>query len=241
MYLPLSLSATFSPPPLHPAQPFIRGPPVDLTVNQSRQATFSCTAQGNPVPTISWTGPSANFTTEVTPGANFTVLSVLTIDSAVRVVHEGLYTCSASNGVGPSPNNNAALTVQGTAGDPPPHNTRCIVDRPHQPPAPIALQVSSTSRPHPPTHCRAAPHVLSSPPPPPLLLLPPPPLPPPPPSPLLPRSSSFSSSSSPSLSSPHCASCPGKDCGYPGNECHFDLYHLGCLPRGANREHPVDL
>ena len=147
-YLPLSLSATFSPPPLRPAQPFIRGSPVDLTVNQSRQATFSCTAQGNPVPTISWTGPSANFTTEVTPGANFTVLSVLTIDSAVRAVHEGLYTCSASNGVGPSPNSSAALTVQGTAGDPPPHNTRCTVDLPHQPPAPIALQVSSTSRPH---------------------------------------------------------------------------------------------
>ena len=147
VYLPLSLSATY-PPPLHPAQPFIRGPPVDLTVNQSSQATFRCTAQGNPVPTISWTGPSANFTTEVTPGANFTMLSVLTIDSAVREDHEGLYTCSASNGVGPSPNSSAALTVQGTAGDPPPHNTRCTVDLPHQPPAPITLQVSSTSRPH---------------------------------------------------------------------------------------------
>ena len=132
VYLPLSLSATFSAPPLYPAQPFIRGPPVDLTVNQSHQATFSCTAQGNPVPTISWTGPSTNFTTEVTPGANFTVLSVLTIDSAVRAVHEGLYTCSASNGVEPSPSSNAALTVQGTAGDPPPHNTRCTVDLPHQ-------------------------------------------------------------------------------------------------------------
>ena len=148
VYLPLSLSDTFSAPSLHPAQPFIRGPPVDLTVNQSSQATFSCTAQGNPVPTISWTGPSANFTTEVIPAANFTVLSVLTIDSAVREDHEGLYTCSASNGVGPSPSSSAALTVQGTAGDPPPHNTRCTVDRPHQPPAPIALQVSSTSRPH---------------------------------------------------------------------------------------------
>ena len=121
---------------------------MDPTVNQSRQATFSCTAQGNPVPTISWTGPSTNFTTEVTPEANFTVLSVLTIDSAVRVVHEGLYICSASNDVGHSPNSSAALTVQGTAGDPPPHNTRCTVDWPHQPPAPIALQVSSTSRPH---------------------------------------------------------------------------------------------
>ena len=131
VHLPLRLSATFFPPLVHPAQPFIRGPPMDLTVNQSRQATFSCTAQGNPVPTISWTGPSANVTTEVTPGANFTVLSVLTIDSAVRAVHEGLYTCSASNGVGPSPSSSAALTVQGTAGDPPPHHTRCTVDQPH--------------------------------------------------------------------------------------------------------------
>lgn len=139
-------------------------------MNQSSQATFSCTAQGNPVPTISWTGPSTNLTTEVTPGANFTVLSVLTIDSAVRAVHEGPYTCSASNGVGPSPSSSAALTVQGTAGDPPPHNTRCTVDRPHPTPAPIALQVSSTSRPHYTiTHCRAAVMCCSflSPPPPP--------------------------------------------------------------------------
>ena len=173
---------------------------MDLTVNQSCQATFSCTTQGNPVPNISWTGPSTNFTTEATPGANFTVLSMLTIDSAVREDHEGPYTCSASNGVGPSPSSSAALTVQGTAGDPPPHNTRCTVDWPHQTPAPIALQVSS-----PAVMC-------------------------------------CSSSPSPSsLSSPHCASCPGKRCGYPGNECRFDLYHLGCLPRGANREHPVDL
>ena len=116
--------------PSHPAQPFIRDSPMDLTVNQSSPATFSCTAQGNPVPTISWIGPSDNFTTEDTPGANFTVLSVLTIDSAVRALHEGLYTCSASNGVGPSPNSSATLTVQGTGETPPPHNTRCTVDLP---------------------------------------------------------------------------------------------------------------
>ena len=182
----LYVSATFSPPPLRPAQPFIQGPPVNLTVNQSRQATFSCTAQGNPVPTIFWTGPSVNFTTEVTPGANFTVLSVLTIDSAVRAVHEGTYTCSASNGVDPSANSSAALTVQGTAGDPPPHNTRCTVDRPHQTPA---HQLHFRS--HPPAdHITYTPqsccHVL-----------------------FLPVSSSSSS-----LSSPHCASCRGKDCGY---------------------------
>ena len=148
------LCVCFYPLPLCPAQPFIRGPPVDLTVNQSSQATFSCTAQGNPVPTISWTGPSANFTTEVAPGVNFTVLSVLTIDSAVRAVHEGPYTCHASNGVGPYPSSSAALTVQGTAGDPPPHNTRCTVtghtSHLHQ------LHLRS----HPPadhiTHCRAA-------------------------------------------------------------------------------------
>ena len=110
-----------------PAQPFIRDPPVDLTVNQSSPATFSCTAQGNPVPTISWTGPSANFTTEDTPGSNFTVSSVLTIDSAVRALHVGVYTCSASSGVGPSPSSSATLTVQGTAEDTP-HNTRHSVD-----------------------------------------------------------------------------------------------------------------
>ena len=163
---------------------------MNLTVNQSSQATFNCTAQGNPVPTISWTGPStnvttgvtpgANVTTEVTPEANFTVLSVLTIDSAVRAVHEGPYTCRASNSVGPSPSSSAALTVQGTAGDPPPHNTRCTVDRPHQTPA---HQLHFRS--HPPadhiTHCRAAVMCCSiyyySPS---LPFLSPPPLPPPP-------------------------------------------------------------
>ena len=101
---------------LHPAHPFIWDHPVDQTVNQSSQATFSCTAQGNPVPAISWTGPSDNFTTEDTPGANFTMLSVLTIDSAVRALHEGLYTCSASNVVGPPSSSSANLTVHGTAG-----------------------------------------------------------------------------------------------------------------------------
>ena len=116
----------------YPAQPFIRDPPVDLTVNQSSPATFSCTAQGNPVPTISWTGPSANFTTEDSPGSNFTVSSVLTIDSAVRALHEGVYTCSASNGIGPSPSSSATLTVQGTAGvTTTQHSTRCTVDLPH--------------------------------------------------------------------------------------------------------------
>ena len=233
------LCVCFYPPPLCPAQPFIRDPPVDLTVNQSSQATFSCTAQGNPVPTISWTGPSTNFTTEVTPGGNFTVWSVLMIDSAVTAVHKGLYTCTASNGVGPSPNNSAALTVQGTAGDPPPHHNRCTVDLPHQPHAPIALQVSSTSRPH--YALQSCCHVLflsflvtlHSP----LFPLPPPP---PPPFPVMSPPSSSSSSSS-SLSSPHCANYPWQGCGYSGKECNFDLFHLGCLPRGANREHPVDL
>ena len=108
------------------AHPFVRAPPVDLTVNQSSPATFSFTAQGNPVPTISWTGPSANLTTEDTPGSNFTVSSVLTIDSAVRALHEGVYTCSASNSVGPSPSSNATLTVQGTAGDITPC-TQCLM------------------------------------------------------------------------------------------------------------------
>ena len=185
---------------------------MDLTVNQSSPATFSCTAQGNPVPTISWTGPSDNFTTNYTFEANFTVLSVLTIDSAVRALHEGLYTCSASNGVGPSPSSNATLTVQGTGETPPPHNTRCTVDLPHLASCTTLYLLSHpTIRPQLPTvellYCTIC-------------------------------SFLFSSSS---LSSPHSASCPEKDCGYRDDECHFGLYHLGCLPRGPNREHPVDL
>ena len=132
----LSTSPCLPPSPLLvlslSAQPFIRDPPVDLTVNQSSPATFNCTAQGNPVPTISWTGPSANLTTEDTPGTNFTVSSVLTIDSAVRALHEGVYSCSASNGVGPSPSSSATLTVQGTPHHTPHNTTYCRPTTPNE-------------------------------------------------------------------------------------------------------------
>ena len=94
--------------------PHIQDPPLNLTVNQSSQAIFNCTAHGNPVPTISWTGPG-NFTVENTARTNFTVLSVLTINSAVRALHEGLYTCSANYGVGQSSRSSATLTIQGIA------------------------------------------------------------------------------------------------------------------------------
>ena len=72
------------------------------------------------------------------------MLSVLTIDSAVRALHEGAYTCSASNGVGPSPNSSAALTVQGTAGDTSTtqHQMHCRPATPSQLHH-IALQVSA--------------------------------------------------------------------------------------------------
>ena len=194
------------------AQPFIHDSPVDLTVNQSSPATFSCTAQGNPVPTISWTGPSANFTTEDTPGSNFTVSSVLTIDSTVRALHEGVYTCSASNGVGPSPSSSATLTVQGTAGDTAQYSSRCALEAYST--KQVALHdPSRTTRPLYPlqsSHCKThhttsdtvdLPHLMSS-----TLYL------------SCTRHIAnccqnmlcFSSSS---LSSPHCGSFPRKDCG----------------------------
>ena len=104
-----------SPPSLSNSDPpHIQDSPLDLTVNQSSQAIFNCTAHGNPVPTISWTGPG-NFTAENTARTNFTVLSVLTINSAVRALHEGLYTCSANNGIRPSSRSSATLTIQGIA------------------------------------------------------------------------------------------------------------------------------
>ena len=83
------------------AQPFIRVSPGIVTVNQTNIARLVCTAQGNPLPNITWTGPSTDFTTSVSFGSNFTVTSTLTISSANRSQHEGGYTCTAENGVGP--------------------------------------------------------------------------------------------------------------------------------------------
>ena len=82
------------------AQPFIRMSPGNVTVNQTNEAMMMCMAQGNPLPNITWTGPSTDFTTSDSFGANFTVTSTLFISSANRSQHEGEYVCTAENGIG---------------------------------------------------------------------------------------------------------------------------------------------
>ena len=106
--------------------PNVAVPVMDLTVNQSDTAVLRCSFQGNPPPSVTWTGPgsvevmdgSNSATIEVLPGNNYTVESVLTISPAVRMDHEGEYTCTASNGVdnnvGFINSSSANLTVQGT-------------------------------------------------------------------------------------------------------------------------------
>ena len=106
--------------------PNVAVPVMDLTVNKSDTAVLRCSFQGNPPPSVTWTGPggvevmngSDSATIEVSPGNNYTVESVLTISPAVRMDHEGEYTCTASNGVdnnvGFINSSSASLTVQGT-------------------------------------------------------------------------------------------------------------------------------
>ena len=93
--------------------------PVDLTVNQSFSAEFSCTAFGNPIPQIVWSRDdnatitdnedSINVTT-VDNNDQYMITSFLTINSTNRSHDNGVYNCTAINNI---TNNIAAINVQG--------------------------------------------------------------------------------------------------------------------------------
>ena len=98
----------------------ITGSPVDLTVNQSFSAQFSCTAFGNPIPQIVWSRDDNDNITDneedtisVTIAENndqYMITSFLMINSTNRSRDEGVYNCTAINNV---TNNIAAVNVQG--------------------------------------------------------------------------------------------------------------------------------
>ena len=93
--------------------------PVDLTVNQSFSAQFSCTAFGNPIPQIVWSrDDNANITdneedtisvTTVYNNDQYMITSFLMINSTNRSRDEGVYNCTAINNV---TNNIGAVNVQ---------------------------------------------------------------------------------------------------------------------------------
>ena len=94
--------------------------PVDLTVNQSFSAQFSCTAFGNPIPQIVWSRDDHDNITDneedtisvttVNNNDQYMITSFLMINSTNRFRDEGVYNCTAINNV---TNNIGAVNVQG--------------------------------------------------------------------------------------------------------------------------------
>ena len=92
--------------------------PANLTVNQSSSAEFSCTAFGNPIPQIIWSRDETelNDNEEDTISINtmvndtqYTITSILLINSTNRSRDAGIYNCTAVNNV---PNNINADNIQ---------------------------------------------------------------------------------------------------------------------------------
>ena len=92
--------------------------PADLTVNQSFSAKLSCTAFGNPIPQIVWSRDedsdlSDNVDTisvfTMINDAQYTITSILLINSTNRSSDAGMYTCTAVNNI---PNNINADNIE---------------------------------------------------------------------------------------------------------------------------------
>ena len=92
--------------------------PANLTVNQSFSAEFSCTAFGNPIPQIVWSRDedsdlSDNVDTinvfSMVNDTQYTITSILLINSTMRSRDAGMYNCTAVNNI---PNNINADNIQ---------------------------------------------------------------------------------------------------------------------------------
>ena len=100
-------------------------PPVDITVNVTDAATFTCAAAGVPLPFISWTLPNGTqisldstsdgspifVLTDISDESPIVVVSMLIIESVVPG-DAGEYTCTAVN-PRDTVSETATLTVQG--------------------------------------------------------------------------------------------------------------------------------
>ena len=100
---------------------------VALTVNQTDQSSFTCEAFGIPVPSFEWffngsidplSRGSQIMNVIMTNSSGLDIqVSTLTIQDSIRSLHEGRYTCIASNrienSIGTPESAEAFLTVQG--------------------------------------------------------------------------------------------------------------------------------
>ena len=92
--------------------------PADLTVNQSFSAELSCTAFGNPIPQIVWSRDEDSDLTDnvdtisvftMINDAQYTITSILLINSTNRSRDAGMHICTAMNNI---PNNINADNIE---------------------------------------------------------------------------------------------------------------------------------
>ena len=92
--------------------------PADLTVNQSFSAELSCTAFGNPIPQIVWSRDKDSDLSDnvdaisvytMINDAQYTITSILLINSTMRSRDAGMYNCTAVNHI---PNNINADNIE---------------------------------------------------------------------------------------------------------------------------------
>ena len=88
--------------------PSINPEVTDQTINEGNNASFTCQAIGEPIPTISWyfNDNPVNETTEYIIATN--VLQILNVQSS----DEGIYTCYATNVISID-SSSGRLTVNG--------------------------------------------------------------------------------------------------------------------------------
>ena len=96
----------------------ITQPPVDVTVNQTFSSQFNCISFGNPIPQIVWSRVGDDdlsdntdiiTVTTMVDSDMYTITSSLVINSTERFRDQGVYNCTASNGVA---DNVGAVNVQ---------------------------------------------------------------------------------------------------------------------------------
>ena len=87
--------------------------PENLTVEEGKNATLSCNASGNPVPSFSWTIDGSPVNTTLNPRISFSLENKqLTITNVRRTDSAHQYRCVANNTNGTATSNAATLNVQ---------------------------------------------------------------------------------------------------------------------------------